>query len=155
MFLAAAVKDLVKDHGTEKVVIFLPDLTITDAARLQPPKGREGHPHHMVPRGVHTASWSEDEVYPQGVVEKRVTGQVLLEIKEGIIWDENQCLGGVGIPRLLITVAVPWRVGEETHPLLDSTRNVEEVRNEGGEAEVGIILSTVKSSSHDWNGKVE
>lgn len=133
---------------TEKVVIRHPDLTITGAARHPLLMGRDGHPLHMVPHEVHPASWREDEVYPQGVAEKKATGKVLLEIKRGTARDVIHCLGGEGTPPRLITVVVPWRVVEETRPLLDSTQSVEEVHPEGGEAEVGtdVIFGTIKAA---------
>ena len=140
--LVEAAKDLATDHATEKVVILRPDLTITDA--LPPsPTGRDDRPHHMVPYGGHTVSWSEDGVYLQGVGEKKVTGQVPLGIKGVMVWGESQCEGEVVTPRHLITVADQWRTDDgETHPLLDSTWKGDEVHPEGGEEEVGVILST-------------
>ena len=141
---AAAMKDLARDRVTEKFVILPPELTITDA-RPPFPTGRDDHPLHMVPRGVQPALRSEGEVYPQGVVEKKGTDRVPLEIKGDMVWGEIQFVGGVGTPRHLITVDDLWRVGEETHPLLDRTWNAEEVHPEGGEAEVGIIFPFVNT----------
>jgi len=130
----ADVKDLARDHVTEKVVILPPDLIITDTP-LPVPTGRDDHLPHTVLHEAQPASRREDEVYPQGVVEKKVTGLVLREIKEVMVWDEIRCVGGVDSPCLLITVADQWTTGEGTHLLLDPTRNVEEVHPEGGEAE--------------------
>lgn len=138
---AADVKDLARDHVTEKVVILPLDLIITDAP-LPVPTGRDDHLPHTVLHEAQPASRREDEVYPQGVVEKKVTGLVLREIKEVMVWDEIRCVGEVGFPCLLITVADQWTTGEGTHLLLDRTRNVEEVHPEGGEAEVGILFTT-------------
>lgn len=137
-----AAKDLARDHATEKVVILRPDLTITDA--LPPsPTGRDDRPHHMVPYGGHTVSWSEDGVYLQGVGEKKVTGQVPLGIKGVMVWGESQCEGEVVTPRHLITVADQWRTDDgETHPLLDSTWKGDEVHPEGGEEEWGEASPT-------------
>lgn len=142
MFLAAAVKDLARGHGTEKVAIYLPDLTITDA-RPQSPTGRDDHPHPTDPRGVRIALRSEDVVYLPEDAETKVIALVLPETKGDMAWDGSQCVGGVGTPHLSITVADLWRVDVETHPLLDSTWNVAEVHPEGGEVEVGANLNFI------------
>ena len=81
----------------------------------------------MVPLEAHTASWSVDEAFPQGVVEKKVIDRVLLEIRAGMAWGESRVLDGLGTQHPLMTVAAHWIVDEETHPLLDSMQNVGEV----------------------------
>lgn len=140
---AADVKDLVKDHVIGMAVIPLRGQNITGAGRLPPPTDRCGdHPRHMVPLEAHTASWSVDEAFPQGVVEKKVIDRVLLEIRAGMAWGESRVLDGLGTQHPLMTVAAHWIVDEETHPLLDSMQNVGEVHLDRGgveEAEVFLI----------------
>ena len=139
LVLVAAVKDLARDHVTEKVAIHRPDLIITDA-RPPSPTGHADHPHPMGPRAGRIALKNEDVVYLLEAAGKKVTARALQETKAGMAWGVSQRMVGVGTPRHSITAADPWRVDEETHPLRDSTWSVAEVHLEGGEAEVGRTL---------------
>lgn len=137
----AAVKDLERDHVIETVVIHRPGLTITDA-RLPFPTGHVDHLHPMDLHVGRIGLKSEDVVYLLEDAGRRVIARVLRETKAVMAWDVSQRMGEVGTPRLLKTVADPWRVEEEFHPLQDSTQSVAEVPREGEESEVAGVFPT-------------
>lgn len=83
---------------------------------------------------------SEDVVYFQEDVGRRVIVRVFYEIKVVMVWDVSQCMGEGGILCFLKIVVDLLRVEEEFYFFLDSMQSVVEVFCEVEELEVSRFL---------------